>query len=132
MHVVSPDPIPTTLRTWKPGARKPRIPDQASPKPRRGDESGPGRSERVAAWNAAAQVLAVRAAEERCLVTAGRATLWPVGGGPPFEIRQGDWATFRRGFLCTWVVHEPIASGSRTLMRVGRRSRSDRSLCRIE
>ena len=76
MHVVSPDPIPTTLRTWKPGARKPRIPDQASPKPRRGDESGPGRSERVAAWNAAAQVLAVRAAEERKLSMPKAALHW--------------------------------------------------------
>ena len=50
-----------------------------------------------------------RAAEERCLVTAGRASLWPLGGGPPIEIREGDWVTFRRGFLCTWVVHEAIA-----------------------
>lgn len=50
-----------------------------------------------------------RAAEERCLVTAGRASLWPKGGGPPVEIGAGDWATFRKGFLCTWVVHEPIA-----------------------
>lgn len=50
-----------------------------------------------------------RAAEERCLVTAGRATLWPQGGGPPVEIAAGDWATFRRGFLCDWVVHDPIA-----------------------
>jgi alpha-ketoglutarate-dependent taurine dioxygenase/uncharacterized cupin superfamily protein len=50
-----------------------------------------------------------RAAEERCLVTAGCATLWPEGGGPPVEIAEGDWATFRRGFLCEWVVHERIS-----------------------
>ncbi|EOD30781.1 hypothetical protein EMIHUDRAFT_232377 [Emiliania huxleyi CCMP1516] len=49
------------------------------------------------------------AAEERCLVTAGRATLWPEGGGPPVEIAKGDWVTFRRGFQCTWVVNEDIA-----------------------
>jgi uncharacterized cupin superfamily protein len=63
------------------------------------------------------------AAEERCLVTSGRASLWPYGeGGPleefrsgadttpaPIQIAAGDWVTFRRGFLCTWVVHEPIA-----------------------
>lgn len=42
-------------------------------------------------------------------MTAGRATLWPQDGGPPSEIAAGDWATFRRGFLCEWVVHEPIA-----------------------
>ena len=34
---------------------------------------------------------------------------WPDGGGPPCEIRAGDWVTFRRGFQCTWIVHEPIA-----------------------
>ena len=43
------------------------------------------------------------------LVTAGRASLWPEGGGPAVEIARGDWVTFRRGFLCTWVVHEEIA-----------------------
>jgi hypothetical protein len=63
------------------------------------------------------------AAEERCLVTSGRASLWPYGEGglleesrssadatpAPIQIAAGDWVTFRRGFLCTWVVHEPIA-----------------------
>ena len=29
--------------------------------------------------------------------------------GLPIEIAAGDWVTFRRGFLCTWVVTEPIA-----------------------
>jgi uncharacterized cupin superfamily protein len=48
-------------------------------------------------------------AEERCLVTVGRATLWPEGGGPPVEIRAGEWVTFRVGFQCTWVVHEQIS-----------------------
>ena len=43
------------------------------------------------------------------LVTAGHASLWPEGGGPAVEIARGDWVTFRRGFLCTWVVHEEIA-----------------------
>lgn len=43
------------------------------------------------------------------LVIAGRASLWPEGGGPAVEIARGDWVTFRRGFLCTWVVHEEIA-----------------------
>ena len=57
-------------------------------------------------WEAAGRE---QAAEERCLVTRGRATLWPLGGGAPYELRAGGWATFRRGFLCTWVVHEPIA-----------------------
>eukprot|EP00746_Dinoflagellata_sp_MGD_P033801 gnl/MRDRNA2_/MRDRNA2_18072_c0_seq1.p1 gnl/MRDRNA2_/MRDRNA2_18072_c0~~gnl/MRDRNA2_/MRDRNA2_18072_c0_seq1.p1 ORF type:complete len:254 (-),score=39.97 gnl/MRDRNA2_/MRDRNA2_18072_c0_seq1:4-765(-) len=50
-----------------------------------------------------------RAAEERCLVTAGCATLWPDGGGPPVDIAKGDWVTFRRGFQCLWVVHKAIA-----------------------
>ena len=50
-----------------------------------------------------------RAAEERCLVTSGRATLWPEGGAAPVAIAEGDWVTFRRGFQCTWVVHEAIA-----------------------
>ena len=49
------------------------------------------------------------AAEERCLVTAGRATLWPHGGGDAVEIAKGDWVTFKRGFLCEWHVRETIA-----------------------
>lgn len=49
------------------------------------------------------------AAEERCLITEGHATLWPAAGGAGVEIRAGEWVTFRRGFLCTWVVHTPIA-----------------------
>ena len=31
------------------------------------------------------------------------------GGGPPFVIQEGEWATFRRGFQCFWVVDETIA-----------------------
>ena len=109
MHVVSPDPIPTTLRTWKPGARKPRIPDQASPKPRRGDESGPGRSERVAAWNAAAQVLAVRAAEERKLsmpkaarAAAKRAAASGAGDAAPASVRPPPPPRADDGEPLTW------------------------------
>ena len=48
-------------------------------------------------------------AEERCLVTEGRASLHPEGGGPPVEIRAGDWVVFRVGFQGMWVVHERIA-----------------------
>jgi taurine dioxygenase len=65
-----------------------------------------GRFQESCWWEASGRE---KAAEERCLVTAGRATLWPEGGGAPIEIRAGEWATFRRGFLCEWVVHEPIA-----------------------
>lgn len=65
-----------------------------------------GRFQESRWWEAAGRE---KAAEERCLVTKGRATLWPEGGGLAVEIGQGDWVTFRRGFQGTWVVHEPFA-----------------------
>ena len=42
-------------------------------------------------------------------MTAGSATLWPQGALPPVHMQAGDWVSFRRGFLCSWVVHEDIA-----------------------
>ena len=38
-----------------------------------------------------------------------RASVRPHGGGDAVEMKKGDWVTFKRGFLGTWVVHEPIA-----------------------
>lgn len=84
-------------------------------------DSASGKFEESRWWEAAGRE---EAEEERCLVTAGRAQLWPHGeGGPsgsglagvaagsagPIEISAGDWVVFKRGFLCTWVVTEPIA-----------------------
>ena len=57
-------------------------------------------------WEAAGREGVV---EERCLITSGRATLYPEGGAPPVEIVEGDWVTFRAGFQGLWVVREPIA-----------------------
>ena len=80
-----------------------------------------GKFEESRWWEAAGREAA---AEERCLITAGRAILWPYGESTPpaeasadvapatlapIEIAAGDWVTFKRGFLCTWVVTEPIA-----------------------
>jgi uncharacterized cupin superfamily protein len=53
-------------------------------------------------------------AEERCLVTAGRASLHLAGGDDGscaddiIVIAAGDWVVFRVGFHCEWVVHERI------------------------
>ena len=71
-----------------------------------GEDTPQGRFQESRWWEAPGRELAW---EERCLVTAGRASLWPEGGGPPIEIGAGDWVTFKKGFLCTWVVHEAIA-----------------------
>lgn len=68
--------------------------------------SAPCRFQESRWWEASGRE---QAAEERCLVTEGRASLWPEGGDDAIEIAAGDWVTFKRGFLCEWVVHETIA-----------------------
>ena len=83
--------------------------------------SDAGRFEESRWWEAAGRR---GAAEERCLVTSGRATLWPHGGDGddglgPIEIGAGDWVVFRRGFLCTWVVSEPMAKRYAYFTEVG-------------
>ena len=73
-------------------------------------DSASGKFEESRWWEAAGRE---EAEEERCLVTAGRAQLWPRAGGPsgsglagvaagsagPIEISAGDWVVFKRGFL---------------------------------
>ena len=68
--------------------------------------SSSGRFEEGRWWEARGRE---EAAEERCYITAGRASLQPYSGGPAVEIAKGEWVTFRRGFLCTWVVHEAVS-----------------------
>ena len=68
-----------------------------------GGANAAGRFQESAWWEARPG-----AAEERCHVLDGRATLRPDGGGAPVEIRGGDWVVFRKGFSCEWIVEEPI------------------------
>ena len=70
---------------------------------RDGGANAAGRFQESAWWEARPG-----AAEERCHVLDGRATLRPDGGGAPVEIRGGDWVVFRKGFSCEWIVEEPI------------------------
>merc|ERR1712232_288892 len=48
------------------------------------------------------------AAEERCLIIAGRATL-EIDGEDNVVIEAGDWVVFKAGFLCTWHVEVEIS-----------------------
>ena len=66
-------------------------------------ESPEGRFQESRWWEASGRE---EATEERCFITEGRASLFlSKGGGDAVEIAAGDWVTFRRGFLCEWVVH---------------------------
>lgn len=49
--------------------------------------------------------------DETFVVLAGRMTVEPEDGSPPFEVGAGDVCVFAAGYRSVWTVHETIVKG---------------------
>ncbi len=49
--------------------------------------------------------------DETFVVLAGRMTVAPDDGDPPFEVKAGDVCVFAAGYRSVWTVHETIVKG---------------------
>jgi len=49
--------------------------------------------------------------DETFVVLAGRMTVAPDDGSPPFDVQAGDVCVFAAGYRSVWTVHETIVKG---------------------
>lgn len=49
--------------------------------------------------------------DETFVVLAGRMTVAPDDGTPPFDVKAGDVCVFAAGYRSVWTVHETIVKG---------------------